>query len=292
MERKEEWATMNKTNATLAKQRKMKKTASNVVIYLLLILIALICAGPFVWLLISSFRTGANIYDLSIDFSKMSIANYTGVVEFMDLPMYLKNTVVITFGGIALDVIFSAMCAYPLATMNFKGKNLIFGILVATMIIPAAAGMIINYLTISKLHLLNTMLGVILPGAVKPFSIILLRQAYLAVPKDLIEAAKMDGAKEFRIWAQIMVPGIMPSISTIIIFDFIGNWNSFLWPIIVLQDPEKYPLATALQYLNGSFSYKFGYVAAGTIISIIPVLIIFMLFQKNYIEAVSGAVKG
>ena len=89
-----------------------------------------------------------------------------------------------------------------------------------------------------------------------------------------------------------MIPGILPSVSTIVIFDFIANWNAFLWPIIVLQDPEKYPLATALQYLNGSFSYKFGYVAAGTIISIIPVLIVFMMFQKNYIEAVSGAVKG
>lgn len=273
-------------------KRKRKKTVSNILVYILLILIGLLCAGPFIWLLISSFRSGANIYDLHIKLSTLSISNYLGVFKFMDLPVYLKNTVIITFGGIAFDVVFSAMCAYPLATMDFKGKNVIFTILVATMIIPAAAGMIINYLMISKMHLLNTMMGVILPAAVKPFSIILLRQAYLAVPKDLIEAAKVDGAKEFRIWAQIMVPGIMPSISTIIIFDFISNWNSFLWPIIVLHDPEKYPLATALQYLNGSLSYKFGYVAAGAIISILPVLIVFMLCQKNYIESISGAVKG
>ena len=176
--------------------------------------------------------------------------------------------------------------------MEFKGKKIIFGLLVATMIIPAAAGMIINYLTISKMQLLDTMLGVILPGSVKTFSIILMRQAYLGIPRELIEAARIDGARERKIWTTIMIPGIMPSISTIVIFDFIANWNSFLWPIIVLQDPNKYPLATALQYLNGSFSYKFGYVAAGTIISIIPVLAVFMICQKNYIEAVSGAVKG
>ena len=145
---------------------------------------------------------------------------------------------------------------------------------------------------ITKMHLLNTMLGVILPSSVKAFSIILLRQAYLGIPKELIEAAKLDGAGELKIWRHVMIPGILPSVSTIVIFDFIANWNAFLWPIIVLQDPEKYPLATALQYLNGSFSYKFGYVAAGTVISIIPVLIVFMIFQKNYIEAVSGAVKG
>ncbi len=278
-------------NKTMTKKKK-KKVIEYIFTYLLLILIALICAGPFIWLLLSSFRTGANIYSLDFKLSDFSIANYTGVVEYMNIPKYIGNTVIITFGGIIIDIIFSSLCAYPLATMEFKGKNVIFTILIGTMIIPAAAGMIINYLTISKLHLLNTMAGVILPSSVKTFSIILLRQAYLGIPKELIEAAKLDGAGELKIWRHVMLPGILPSISTIVIFDFIANWNAFLWPIIVLQDPEKYPLATALQYLNGSFSYKFGYVAAGTIISIVPVLLVFMVFQRNYIEAVSGAVKG
>ncbi len=273
--------------------KKRKKTIiSYVFTYLLLILVAILCAGPFVWLLLSSLRTGANIYNLHFQLSDFSLANYTGVMEFMDLSKYLSNTVIITFGGILLDVVLSSLCAYPLATMDFKGKNVIFTILIGTMIIPAAAGMIINYLIIANMHLLNTMIGVILPSSVKAFSIILMRQAYLGIPKELIEAARIDGAGELRIWKEVMLPGIRPSVSTIIIFDFIANWNAFLWPIIVLQDPEKYPLATALQYLNGSFSYKFGYVAAGTIISIIPVLLVFVLFQKNYIEAVSGAVKG
>lgn len=273
-------------------QKRKKTIISYVFTYLLLILVAILCAGPFVWLLLSSLRTGANIYNLHFQLSDFSLANYTGVMEFMDLSKYLSNTVIITFGGILLDVVLSSLCAYPLATMDFKGKNVIFTILIGTMIIPAAAGMIINYLIISNMHLLNTMLGVILPSSVKAFSIILMRQAYLGIPKELIEAARIDGAGELRIWKEVMLPGIRPSVSTIIIFDFIANWNAFLWPIIVLQDPEKYPLATALQYLNGSFSYKFGYVAAGTIISIIPVLMVFVLFQKNYIEAVSGAVKG
>lgn len=276
----------------LVMKRKAKKAADYFFTYLLLIVIAIICAGPFIWLLLSSLRTGANIYNLHFSISDFSFSNYTGVMEYMNLPKYIWNTVIITFGGIIIDVVFSSLCAYPLATMEFKGKNIIFTILVGTMIIPAAAGMIINYLIITKMHLLNTMLGVILPSSTKAFSIILLRQAYLGIPKELIEAAKLDGAGELKIWKNVMIPEILPSVSTIVIFDFIANWNAFLWPIIVLQDPEKYPLATALQYLNGSFSYKFGYVASGTIISIIPVLIVFMMFQKNYIEAVSGAVKG
>ena len=152
------------------------------------------------------------------------------------------------------------------------------------MIIPAAAGMIINYLIITKMHLLNNNVRRYSSIIHKSFSIILLRQAYLGIPKELIEAAKLDGAGELKIWKNVMIPGILPSVSTIVIFDFIANWNAFLWPIIVLQDPEKYPLATALQYLNGSFSYKFGYVASGTIISIIPVLIDIHDVPENYIE--------
>lgn len=283
---------MSKTKIPNRNRMSPKKIAGNVFTYVLLVLIAILCAGPFIWLLLSSFRTGANIYDLHFSASQMSVSNYKGVVEYMDLGKYVGNTLIITIGGIAIDVIFSSLCAYPLATMEFKGKKIIFSILVATMIIPAAAGMIINYLTIAHMHLLNTMLGVILPGSVSTFSIILMRQAYLGVPQNLIAAAKIDGAGELTIWRKIMIPCIMPSVSTIIIFDFINNWNAFLWPIIVLQDPDKYPIATALQYLNGSFSYKFGYVAAGTIISIVPVLLVFMFCQKNYIEAVSGAVKG
>ena len=190
-----------------------KKLTVDVLTYILLILVAVLCAGPFLWLLFSSLRVGANIYSLDFKLSDFSIENFTGVFSYMNIPKYLINTVIITAASIAIDVVFSAMCAYPLAMMEFKGKNLIFGILVATMIIPAAAGMIVNYLIISKMHLLNTFTGVVLPTSVKAFSIILMRQAYLGVPKDLVEAARIDGASEMRIWAQIMVPGIMPSIS-------------------------------------------------------------------------------
>ena len=272
--------------------KKRRKAINTVLTYVMLVLIAIVCAGPFIWLLAASFRSGQNIYDISLIPQNPTLENYIGVWEFLSVPRYLLNTIIITVASIAMDVILSALCAYPLACMRFKGKNFILGVLLASMIIPAAAGMIINYLTISAMHLLNTLAAVVLVGSVKVFSIILLRQGYMGVPKDLIEAARIDGAGELRIWWQIMLPGIMPTVSTVIIFDFISRWNEFLWPIIVLQDPAKYPLAAALQYLNGSFNYKFGYIAAGAIISVIPVIVVFILCQKNYIEAVSGAVKG
>lgn len=281
------------TNTVSVKSKKKTgKVVSTVFVYVLLILLAIIFAGPFLWLLLTSLRSGANLYDLNLFAGSYNLDNFTGVVKFLNIPQYILNTLIITIGAIALDIIFSSLCAYPLALMNFPGKKFIFAMLIALMIIPAAAGLVITYLTISYMHLLNTFAGCILPCSVGAFSIILLRQAYLGIPKELMDAARIDGASELKIWARIMLPEIKPTITTVIIFDFIGNWNQFLWPIIVMQDPAKYPLATALQYLNGTFNYKFGYIAAGTIISIIPVIIVFLIFQKNYIEAVAGAVKG
>lgn len=281
------------THTTNLKKKKIrKKVVLTVITYFLLILIAFIFAGPFIWLLSTTFKAGENIYDMHLFTANPTLYNYIGVIDFMNLPRIFYNTTFITVVGTALDIILAALCAYPLACMNFKGKNFIFGALTSTMILPAAAGLVVNYLSIQKLHLIDSFGGVIIPGAVTVFSIILLRQAYLGIPKELTEAAKIDGASEIKTWYKIMLPGVMPAISTLVIFDFISKWNSFLWPIIILQDPQKYPLATALKYLNGQFNYKFGYIAAGTVVSIIPVIIIFLLFQKNYINAVAGAIKG
>lgn len=279
------------TNSIHAK-RKTKKAFFVIFNYVLLIMIAIVAAGPFLWFLSTSFKTGQNIYDIQLFYANPSLENYLGVINFMNLPQYFLNTIIITGSAILIDVVFASLCSYPLALMEFPGKKIIFAALISSMIIPAAAGLVIKYLIISSAHLINTFTGVILPGSLTVFSIILIRQAYLAIPKELMDAAKIDGASELRIWAKILLPEIKPAVSTIIIFDFIAHWNDFLWPIIILQEPAKYPLATALQYLNGMFNYKFGYIAAGTIISIIPVIIIFLIFQKNYIDAISGAVKG
>lgn len=282
----------NAINKNIKRKRTRRKIQSYTGTYALLIIVSLLCAGPFLWLLSTSFKSGQNIYDINLFFKHPTLSNYTGVIKFMELWKFVGNSLIITCGSIIIDVVLSSLCAYPLACMDFYGKKFVLTALLSTMIIPAAAGLVVNYLTIKDMHLMNTYLGVILPGAVSVFSIILLRTAYMGIPKDMIEAAKIDGASEIKIWLKIMVPEVMPAVSTIVIFDFIGKWNAFLWPTIILQDPKKYPIATALKYLNGQFNYKFGYIASGTIISIIPVIIIFMVFQKYFISTISGAIKG
>lgn len=270
----------------------MKKAGSRLLTYAALVLIAVLCAGPFLWLAFTSLKPGRNIYDFSFSLSMISLDNYTGLMSYIPYLKYFLNTVIITVVGIALDITFSALCAYPLACMEFYGKKFVFNALISTMILPCAAGLVVNYLTIAKLGMIDSLAGVIAPGAAAVFSIILLRQAYLGIPKELVDAAKIDGASEIKTWYKIMIPHILPAVSTLVIFDFIGKWNAFLWPIVVLQNPDKYPLATALKYLTGMFNYKFGYVAAGTVLSIIPVILIFLVFQKYFINTLAGAVKG
>lgn len=274
----------------LHRRRSWRKITNKMMIYVVLILVAILCAGPFVWMVSTSLKSNENVYEMSLIPKNPTLANYSGVVEFLELPKYFGNTIIITVMGILLDVLLGSLCAYPLAKMDFYGKGAVMGLLVATQILPASAGTIVNYLTISRLHLMNTFTAVILPGATGVFSIILFRQAYLSVPNEELESARIDGATDTIIWLRIMLPHIVPTISTIVIFDFIGKWNSFLWPIIVCM-PEKYPIAAALNYLNGVFNYNFGYMAAATVLSVLPVIVVFIACQKNYINAVAGAIK-
>lgn len=283
------------TNSGAAAYRAGRKsgggTVGKIALYLILILVAVICAGPFLWMLSTSFKGNENIYEMSLFPRHPTFDNYVGVVKFLELPIYIWNTFVMTALGIVLDVLLATLCAYPLAKFDFYGKKLVTGALLATQVLPAAAGLIVNYITIGKLHLMGSYWAVILPGSVAVFSIILFRQAYFSVSSEVMEASRIDGASEFKIWYKIMVPQIVPAISTVVIFDFVNKWNNFLWPIIVLN-PEKYPIAAALNYLSGAFNFQFGYIAAATIISIVPIIVVFVLFQKNYINSVAGAVKG
>lgn len=265
--------------------------ATKGLLYLVLIVVAFVCAGPYLWMLSTSFKGNENIYHLTLIPRHPTLLNYVGVVRFLHLFRYIGNTLYITIFGILLDVVFSTLCAYPLAKYSFHGKRVVTGILLSTQILPATAGLIVNYLTVGALGLMGGYWAVILPTSITVFSIILFRQAYLAIPNGLIEAARIDGAGELRVWGQILIPQIMPAISTIIIFDFIFKWNNFLWPIIVLNN-DKYPIAAALNYLTGQFNFQFGYIAAGTIISVVPIVAVFLAFQKSYISAVAGAVKG
>ena len=276
------------------KNRKLLKAIqSKYLIYIPLTLFALLMMGPFLWLLSVSLMPGKNVFSFppAIFPTYIDFKNYVDVWQYMDFLKYIWNTVIITFFGVVFSILLCSLTAYPLAIFKFKGKNIIFVALIATMIIPAAAGLVVNYLTINKLGLINTFTGVVLPSLVTVFNVFLFRQAFMGIPSDIRDSGKMDGASEFRIWWQLMMPMIKPAIAVVALFEFMASWNSFLWPIIVLNT-DKYPLASALSTLNGQFSYNFGWIAAGTVISVLPIIIVFLLTQKYFMEGISGAIKG
>ena len=272
----------------------MRKITNMAVTYFFLILLAIFMMGPFLWLLSVSLMPGRNvfatppaIFPTFIDFD-----NYVQVWAFLNFPRYIMNTVMITVLGVVFNIVLACMTGYPLAVFRFKGRNFVFVTMIATMIIPSSTAMIVHYLTIQELHLMNTYLGVVLPAAVSVFNIFLMRQTFIGIPIDVRDSGKMDGASEFRIWWQLILPLVKPGIAVIALLEVMSFWNSFLWPIVILEDTNKYPLSSALTYLNGQFSYNFGWIAAGTMISVIPIILVFLFTQRYYMEGIAGAVKG
>lgn len=274
--------------------RKWKKGLRYTITYILLIALAFFMTGPFLWLLSVSLMPGRNVFSNppAIFPTFINFGNYAQVWNFMNFPKYIMNTVIITVMGVVFNIILSCMTAYPLAVFRFKGRDVVFTMLIATMIIPSSTAMIVHYLTIQWMNLGNTYLGVVLPAAVSVFNIFLMRQTFLTIPGEIRDSGKMDGASELRIWWQLVLPLVKPGIAVIMLLEVMAFWNNFLWPIVVLDDPEKYPLASALTYLNGQFSYNFGWIAAGTIISVIPIIVVFLFTQRYYMEGLAGAVKG
>lgn len=279
---------------TTRRAKNVRKITNMAVTYFFLILLAIFMMGPFLWLLSVSLMPGRNvfatppaIFPTFIDFD-----NYVQVWAFLNFPRYILNTVIITALGVVFNIVLACMTGYPLAVFRFKGRNFIFVTMIATMIIPSSTAMIVHYLTIQELHLMNTYLGVVLPAAVSVFNIFLMRQTFIGIPIDVRDSGKMDGASEFRIWWQLILPLVKPGIAVIALLEVMSFWNSFLWPIVILEDTNKYPLSSALTYLNGQFSYNFGWIAAGTMISVIPIILVFLFTQRYYMEGIAGAVKG
>ena len=249
---------------------------------------------PFVWLLATSLRSTGTV----VSFPPVliphppTLANYAGIWATMPLARFFANTVYITGVGIVLTVVVSALAGYPLARMRFPGRDAIFYAIVGSLMLPQHVGLILNFVTLMRLHMVDTYAAVYLPSAASVFGIFLLRQAYLTIPAEIEDAARIDGAGEFRLWGQIMLPLVAPALATLAIIEFSGYWNSFLWPLIVLKSPEKFPLAVGLLYLSGLFAYNTRYIAAGAVLMTLPTIVVFLALQRYFLRGITiGAVK-
>lgn len=265
-------------------------------IYSLLSAIALVMLIPLIWLVSTSFKSsGEDIFQFPPQLlpSQPTLENFVTVWQTNPFGRYLFNSVLVSVLTVALNLLFCSLAAYPLARLTFWGREVIFSAIVATILIPFQIVMIPLYVLAVQLGLRNTYLGVIFPAIASAFGIFLLRQAFQGVPKELEEAARMDGCSELGIWWHVMLPSIRPALVTLAIFVFIGSWSDFLWPLIVLDRPELYTLPLGVANLAGTFTLDWRLIAAGSVISIAPVLIFFLLMQRYIVPTEAGSgVKG
>ncbi|QUY43617.1 carbohydrate ABC transporter permease [Acaryochloris marina] len=291
------------------KQDRYWKWLSRGVTYVLLGVIALAMLLPLLWLVSTAFKGQEdNIFpvaasrDVSLSplenivfFLKQLFPvhptwhNFVSVWQQQPFGQYFLNSLFVSSLTVTLNVLFSSLAAYPLARLDFKGKDLIFAVVVSTIMIPFQIVMIPLYVLAVELGLKNTYLGVIFPAIASAFGIFLLRQAFQGVPKELEEAARIDGCTELGIWWHIMLPSVRPALVTLAIFVFIGSWGEFLWPLIILDQPEYYTLPLAVSNLFSAFGLNWRLIAAGSVISVAPVLLFFLIMQRYIVPSEAGS---
>jgi putative chitobiose transport system permease protein len=264
--------------------------------YLLLSSIALAMLLPLIWLVSTAFKSpNEEIFQFPPRFlpSEPTLQNFVKVWQTVPFGRYLFNSTLVAGLTVLLNLLFCSLAAYPLARLTFRGRDTLFALVVATILIPFQIVMIPLYVLAVQLDLRNTYLGIIFPAIASAFGIFLLRQAFQGVPKELEEAARMDGCSELGIWWHVMLPSVRPALLTLAIFVFIGAWSDFLWPLIILDDPNYYTLPLGVAKLAGAFSLDWRLIAAGSVISIAPILLFFLAVQRHIVPSETGSgVKG
>jgi putative chitobiose transport system permease protein len=274
----------------------LQRTAQNIGIYIILTSVAIVTVFPFLWVFFTSFKGPTDaIYSVPPQLipKAPTFENYIRVWNFLPVARFFVNSITVTLSVVVFNTLFTSLAAYPLAKMKFKGRNTIFYLLLVTYIIPSALTAIPSYiLAVRVFRYYDHISAAILPYLATVFNIFLLRQAYKGVPDDLIDAGKVDGASELRIWWNIVMPIIRPSLATVAIITFVEQWNNFFWPSLVLPTMTNKTLQVGLVALQGAFVSDTRGTAAGVVMTVVPMIIFFLLLQKQFIHGLTGAVKG
>lgn len=254
-----------------------------------LIVGALVMVFPFVWTIVTSITPGATLTTTpKLIPDNPSLAPYLELFDRVPFGQVIVNSLLIAVVSTVLQLVTSAMAAYVFSRMPFPGRGAIFVLYLATMMIPFQVLIVPLFAEMKALGLINTYLGAILPTIASAFGVFLLRQAMNTVPRDLDQAATLDGAGHFRVFFQIVLPLVRPALATLAVFAFLNTWNSFLWPLIILRDPLMQTLPVALSSLQGQYSTEWDVLMAGSVISIIPMFALYVFAQKYIVQGVAG----
>ena len=257
--------------------------------YVMLIVISVIFLAPIAWIVLSSFKSSAEIFRFppTLFPKSFSIQNYVNAFSEGNFVRYFANTTFVTVVSTILCVVISLMAGYVFAKYNFKGNNALFILFVSTLMLPLEVQMIPTFLMIKKFGLYNSFWGLIIPPAATPAGIFLVRQYFLSVPNELMQAARIDGASETQIFLRIMLPIAKPVTTSIAVFSVLWRWNDYMWPLLVIRDPSKYTVQLALANFAGQYSIDWEMLLAMSVVTMIPMLIVFLVFQKSFIKGMT-----
>lgn len=268
-----------------ARQQRLLKTF----VYIFLAIGSFIMVVPFVWMVVTSFKPldEINTYPPSFFIRKPTFAAYFELFSIIPMGRYFMNSLIVTSAITLANIFFCSLAGYAFAKHRFFGRDKLFLLLVGSMMIPWQVNLIPSFVIIKKFGWLNSFYGLIIPAMSGAFGIFLMRQFIMNIPDDLIDAAKIDGCSEFTIYRKVILPLIQPALASLAIFTFMGQWNNFVWPLVVIYSSKMRTIPLALSTLNGQFGTNFAMVMAGAVIATLPVLIVFIAFQKYFIKGIA-----
>ena len=268
----------------------MKKHVSSLLHNLLLLAVSVIFFFPFIWMLLGSFKSTSEVMNPNLLLPTIwHFENYAAAMSAAPFDVFMLNSFKQGLIIVAAQLLTSALAGFSFAKLPFRSKKIIFGIFLATMMIPSEATLITNYLTISRLKLLNTTAAVVLPSLISVFGIFLMRQNFMTVPDALLESARIDGANDLRIFFSICLPIVKGAMATLAIISFISSWNSYLWPQIVTNKLSMKNVQTGMRYLMGTdeASGAWNVIMAGAVVLVVPVVVLFVSMQRYYVQGIA-----
>jgi arabinooligosaccharide transport system permease protein len=277
----------------------MKQLLRSIPTHVILVIAALICLVPFFWLICASLKHGDDLFIYTFlpwpHLGRLTLDNYVDLFRRNGLDRWLVNSIFLSSLQTAIVVALSSLGGFALAKYQFRFKRTLMGIMLATMLLPSQVLLPSSYELMNQFRWVDSYLAIVVPGAVSVFGMFLFRQAMQGVPDELLQAARVDGCSELRLWWEIALPVVRPMIGAFTLMSFLAAWNSFLWPSIVLQDQGKYtlPMGLANMVSLGEYQTNYGVLMAGTLVSVLPVMLLFFAMQRDFIAGLTtGAIKG
>ncbi|RFU86807.1 carbohydrate ABC transporter permease [Streptomyces triticagri] len=274
--------------------RRPKRRARRPLTYVLLSVGLLVMSAPFLWMGLSAFKTGSELTASPPVWipTEWTLSNFRQLLDDLDLPLYFMNSVIVAVLVTVSNLVFCSMLGYALAKLKFVGQNKVFAIVLGALMVPGNLMLLPLFVLMSRLQLIDSYAGLVLPFAAGAFGVFLMRQFMQSIPDELLEAARMDGAGEWYIFWRIAMPLVKPALATLSIFTFLGSWNNFVWPLIATNNPDKYTLPVALATFAtdpNKAGGSNGVLMAGSFLIVLPVLVVFIAMQRHFTQGIATA---